>query len=527
MPLFSQPSINDDRGNPINLKKNPLEDLVSLKNIGQQKGKPDPELQTPAGFTDPSKFLISNNADELGVTIPVDRDPKSSKNSTNSKDKANQDYTASFNDPRDNDFRHGQDTSWSDKGGLKDRLIPDSGTSTKDIYLTSFLATSNTNEDPTMLGYDIHIDFDGSPLFNGAIEDFINQFTNTTEISSRLDIYNRFKFQFLSFFRSDITPAPAGSPLESVSDPIKAYYIKKITGMDKLNEANLSNDSKKSFVNYGEDFITLTLNEDVTQNMGYLSSLYKALSWSRINGKQVIPANLLRFNLILTVSEIRKYNRVIKFDRDDLRLYPDLISRYNYNLYECQLFFPKLPHGDSLDMSSPSLVESYEIQFNYKFSTLRFDKFKFDGTDIMTNYFIDNQFTNPNRVTPSNGNLSKVGSSIELRNKPYPLSQIISDPESTNSLTQNAAQKSTFKDNMKRLGGDLKRAAVREINRQIITQARLLNRTLDNIRNSIPLAGRMSAPTNVYEQDQLSLATDVQNSIRNFVGRSIKGFFQR
>jgi hypothetical protein len=80
---------------------------------------------------------------------------------------------------------------------------------------------------------------------------------------------------------------------------------------------------------------------------------------------------------------------------------------------------------------------------------------------------------------------------------------------------------------MKRLGGDLKRAAVREINRQIITQARLLNRTLDNIRNSIPLAGRMSAPTNVYEQDQLSLATDVQNSIRNFVGRSIKGFFQR
>jgi hypothetical protein len=50
---------------------------------------------------------------------------------------------------------------------------------------------------------------------------------------------------------------------------------------------------------------------------------------------------------------------------------------------------------------------------------------------------------------------------------------------------------------------------------------------LDNIRNAIPLAGRMSSPTNVYEQDQLSLATDVQNAIRNFVGRSVRGFFKR
>lgn len=516
MPLFSQPSLNDDRGNPINLKKNPLEDLLNLKNVGEQKGKSDPKLGTPTGFTDPSKFLISNNPDELGVNIVA----KGSVASTaNSKNDSNIKYTDSFGDKRDNDFRHGQDTSWTDKGGLKDRLVPDGGVNAKDTYLASFMATSNTNEDPTMLGYDLRIDFTNSPLFNGAIEDFISKFTDTAEIASRLEIYNRFKIQFLSFFRSDV-----GVP--GVSDPIRSYYVKKISGLNKLIEANLSNDSKKSFVNYGEDFITLTLNEDVTQNMGYLSSLYKSLSWSRINGKQVIPANLLRFNLILTITEIRKYNRVIKYNASDLSYYPDLISKYDYNLYECQLFFPTMPHGDALDLSSPSLVDSYDIQFNYKFSTLRFDKYKFEGSDVMNSYFIDNQFVNPNQITPFNGNLSRVGSSIELTNKSPRLSAIDTNTP-TNSLTQDAAQRSTFKDNMKRLGGDLKRAAVREINRQVITQARLLNRTLDNIRNSIPLAGRMSAPTNVYEQDQLSLATDVQNSIRNFVGKSLKGFFQR
>lgn len=520
MPLFTQPSLNDDRGNPITLRKNPVEDLLNLKDIGEQKGKADPVLGTPTGFTDPSKFLISNNPDELGVGIIQ----TGTVSNTNDRNKANQEYTRSF-DKRDVDFHHGQYTSF----GRKDEIIPvgdpnaKDPVNTKDIYLASFIATSNTNEDPTMLGYDISIDLISSPLFNGAVIDFINSFPNTDEIKSRLELYNRFRDQFLSFFKSN---APNSSGL-NLSDPIKAYYIKKITGLDRLNESNLSNDTKKSFVNYGEDFITLTLNEDVTQNMGYLASLYKALSWSRINGKQVIPANLLRFNLILTVTEIRKYNRVIKASNSDLAYYPDLISKYTYDLYECQLFFPKMPHGDELDMSAPSLVDSYSIQFNYKFSTLKFDRFSFQGTDVMSNYFIDNASVDINKITPVNGNLKVTNNSIGLIGKTYTIKPIQSVGQSTNSLTQNAQQRSVFKDNLKRLGGDLKRAAVKEVNRRIITQARLLNKALNDIRNSIPYAGRMSAPTNVYEQDQLSLSTDVQNSIRNFVGRSLKGFFQR
>jgi hypothetical protein len=76
-----------------------------------------------------------------------------------------------------------------------------------------------------------------------------------------------------------------------------------------------------------------------------------------------------------------------------------------------------------------------------------------------------------------------------------------------------------------KLKGDLKNAAVREVNRQIRTQAALLNKTLNNIRDSIPYAGKMSAPTNVYDTTNSPLKNDVVNSVRDFVGGSLKGFF--
>ena len=69
-------------------------------------------------------------------------------------------------------------------------------------------------------------------------------------------------------------------------------------------------------------------------------------------------------------------------------------------------------------------------------------------------------------------------------------------------------------------------AGIREINRQLTLKARILNKTINNIRTSIPGIGKMSEPTNVYS-GQGQLESDVRNSIRNFVGDSIKGFFKK
>jgi hypothetical protein len=75
------------------------------------------------------------------------------------------------------------------------------------------------------------------------------------------------------------------------------------------------------------------------------------------------------------------------------------------------------------------------------------------------------------------------------------------------------------------IGQGLKRAAINEVNRQIITQAALLNKTIDNIRNSVGL-GRMSEPTNVYTGTN-AFRNDVINTFRNALGNSVKSFFSK
>ena len=67
-----------------------------------------------------------------------------------------------------------------------------------------------------------------------------------------------------------------------------------------------------------------------------------------------------------------------------------------------------------------------------------------------------------------------------------------------------------------------------EVNRQVISRFKLINKTFDNIRNQIPYAGRMSQPTNVYtDAEQQSFKNDGINAVRDFVGNSIKSFFKK
>lgn len=525
MPNFS---INDDRGNPLNLN-NPASNVLNLIS-GRQKGVPTQDdidkygdvgqnkdkATSLKGFTSPENFLFTNNPTEVGNSIVTDPTKRTDTNKRNIQNKQDQKV---FDQARGGvEFQHVLDKNLIPVP--EEAIIGSTGESRtaypdlKQIYLGSFVTTSNDNEDPTMLGYDLEIDVIDSPLFNGAVEDFIATLSKDEEVASRLDIIRDFKEQFFKFFNTNSNQV----------NP-KVYYFKEIKGLDRLVEANTSADTKKSFVNYGEDFITINLNEDVTQNMGYLSALYKSLSWSRINGKQVIPANLLRFNLNITITEIRKYKRFFSAANNpkELQTYADKISKYKYSLYECQFFFPKMPHGESLDLSSPKIMEGYEIQFNYKFSTLKFYRFKYDKSASVSPRILDNRFVDMNKVGREDSVLVSSGNGIKTAQG----QQALSPMPGTTPSPQTATEKSQFRQSLERLGGDLKRAGINEINRRIITQARLLNRTLDNIRNAIPLAGRMSSPTNVYEQDQLSLATDVQNAIRNFAGRSVRGFFKR
>ena len=384
-----------------------------------------PGFESKSGFTKP-----------LSVPVEISKlnfDPKKLKNESQpalERIKTRKQYYNLFDDYADKQFTHLLDY-FSAQIGLGDlRPIPAGtyvngqtiGPNTKDIYLGSFIKTLDDNEDPTMLGYDLKIRTADSPLFNGVVESFIKQFGDygNSEIASRGGILAAFKEQFFKFFRTDSSFRPEFDG----NDGVKAYYLKKLTGLNKLNDTSDSSESKQ-FVDYGKDFITLGFNEDVTQNAAYLASLYKALSYSRLNGKQILPENVLRFDVDVEITEIRKYKRVFKNIADNkLQFVADKISKYTYTLYECQFFFPNLPHNDSLDLSGAAAVEDFELKFNFKWSTLKFSKFYYNTeNEIVINEFgLDNKYLNPTSLKPNstNNNVIVDGAITSLPNTEIP-----------------------------------------------------------------------------------------------------------
>lgn len=360
-----------------------------------------------------------------------------------------------------------------------------------DMYLSSFVSTEQDNEDPVSFGYDLIINYANSPLFNGAIEDFITQFSSYSEVRSRMDILEKFKSQFFKFFKVD---SPTSLNLNGIIP--RTYYLKKLSGLDGLSEAILPEKSKQ-FVDYNKDLLTLTLNEDVGVNTGYLAALYKTLTWSKVHGKKMFPDNLLRFDMEIVVTEARRYNRASKNDDSTINQYADLISRYRYKVYECQFFFDKMSHGDTIDMWSLGLSDGFDIKINYKFSTVKFEKFTnfdFVNNAIIVNYgstaSIDNSKVDLTKIDPADTNKFSINNgAIQLSPIEYVLNKYSGyAPNSTTGLatdTYRALYGSNTTDDIyaKRL------ANMHEFNtaNTLSLRQELLNKTLDNINSEFSL----------------------------------------
>ena len=277
--------------------------------------------------------------------------------------------------------------------------------------LGSYPGTPYENSDPVIYGFEIIFDTFSSPLLNGSVEDFIEQFSFVSEIASRAIVIDDFKRQFSKIFRTKgsldsskraytsdnvlINKQRDGQSMVSNADGLlfnianadsqtnlyrpgkKAYlgyYLQKVTGLAKLSESNTS-EVKKYLVDYGKDVIVLSFLEDVSATMGALAHLYKLLYWSKPNGKNIIPENLLRFNCDIIVSECRNFSRVRKStNTGDLEVIKDNVSRYIYQLRECQFYFDKMPHEDAIDMGNIKQHETYDVSFDYKYSATKFEK---------------------------------------------------------------------------------------------------------------------------------------------------------
>ena len=478
----------------------------------------------------------------------------------------------------------------------------------RDFDFAHFTEILYDNEDPVAFGYDLRINWLTSPLFNGSIISFINSFSQSIDdIENRRSVWVDFCNQFFKFFkltqptelknysvdfynqnwdkisesatssniksqkgeftapRSDLYYGTGefgkrnkeGKTLPEVvvtssvdgSNNPKIYYLKKISGLDNLVEKGVSvnSDKVKSMVDYGNDVIKLTLYEDTSINTGYLASLYKLLSWSRRNGRQVIPENLLRFNVDIIVTEIRDFERVVKSkDNKDLIAYADKTTKYIYHLYDCQFQFDNLSHGNDIDMTEKKFTDDFDIEFNYKFSTMDMWRFTYPG-NVGTQSSLDLHIVDGKNGTSTTSNQPQYLSaflSYSSRLKDKSESALDNADQKSSDDIMNSKKKkfdnfisseaptlekvkkqSIGKQILKNLENKAKKAVVKEINRQITTQARLLNKAIDDIRNTVGggILSKMSSPTNVYQQDQFK--DDMRNAFRDFVGQSVRGFF--
>ena len=467
--------------------------------------------------------------------------------------------------------------------------------------------TPYENTDPVMFGFEIIIDLINSPLLNGSVEDFIASFPYVNEIATRRKVMGDFRQQFLKIFKtkgtfrvgpdkptasiktSNYANTDNGSKMFSSGKPAyMSYYLKKIQGLEKLIEANVP-DKNKALIEYRKDLLKLTFTEDVSLDMGTLAYLYKLLYWSKPNGKNIVPENLLRFNCDIVISEMRHFNRVRKgITNGDLEIVKDNLSRYVYTLNECQFWFDQPGHESEVDLSNPKTFDDFVVTLDYKYATTKFERWTPDGAGFgkyvsynngamwkvgnpgarssfgpsaSTEGFSDEKdIAVPRFYSNSGGNTLRqngVGSAIVLDsyNPSFTVNESVEKPVTGSASTSKKSGDETqegdamdekkalrkkkrkegfdaFKERStkagKILGSKLKTTLQNEVRAQVNTRLRLLNNTLDKLRNEGGF-GRMREPTNVYKNydNPLGISSgaffDVQNSLRDFAGDALGG----
>jgi hypothetical protein len=494
-------------------------------------------------------------------------------------------YYSIFNDTSTDFFKHGLHID--DRTNVKtnnDYLHGNDGSNPDEqnpYGLGSFVESSYENSDPVMFGFEIVMHGQTSPLFNGGVEDFIGQFGPLiSEVQSRTDVISNFKQQFFKFFKSDSQTTNTGTDIKSAQSYL-GYYLKKVSGLENLVESNTS-DKHKSFVDYKKDIIKLSFTEDVSLSLGSMASLYKLLYWSRINGKNVIPQNLLRFDCDIIVTEVRNFSRVKKAlnGGNGVQMLKENLSRYVYSLYECQMFFDKMPHDGDIDLgAAPKTFDNYEISFNYKFSSMKFQKWvpkyealsnsfsgkpdpKYSGGGQYV--YLSNDRMNPFQVKTNETTNVNAGNDTIVASGQQPINTLLqsfylsdktttagpdaqnpenqdsidsflassNSPGSTsNSMASSPSSLQQFKMNSeaaaKNLAKNVANSAIAEVNNSISIRARLLSNTINKITSALGI-GALSPPTNVYiPSSGSSLATrffyDVRGDLRTFLGESLGG----
>lgn len=289
-------------------------------------------------------------------------------------------------------------------------------------------STLNLDEDPTIFGFDIVI-LDKSALFND-IDGFISfgESNKIKDISERRETYDNFITQFAKFFNVD-DRNKENFKSNNGFNSFKTHYLYGIQGLDQLiHHTGMGYEGGKQMVNFGTDKITIKLNEDIGINAGYLSALYRTLIYSKINGRMVIPENLLRFDMSIIISEVRNMNRVsnavAKSNKNSYDMIPvlnDNVSRYIFTLYDCQLNFNKYSFGNDIsqggnDGSMDGVSNGIEFDVYFKYVGMEMEKFDFRPSLPDEAKYLNDSKINPNTFQSNSEVDSEINQQTDASN---------------------------------------------------------------------------------------------------------------
>ena len=303
-----------------------------------------------------------------------------------------------------------KESFWYDNGDtevdgktIQKEYDQDTNTFKRALYSNSEFGSYRINdfwyEDPFYPAFELFF-YDDSPFFIGddtieetpkdnSLKKFLFEYRGLDPVGyqARFNLWKEFKRVFFKIFNKEIER----NDHRNLKN--KVYYITKIAGLENLNH---------KFINYGEDKITITLNEDVSMLAYYISELYNNLIYSYRNQRYMFPENVLRFDLMIKINDIRKFqipqsdnipSQTMPINRDylDNKKIKNIIAPESYILYrlhDCTFnFFESRNHGNEIEIGGYGVGQTYVAQ------TLSFDIFYKSVTRISSYPLIKDSYS--------------------------------------------------------------------------------------------------------------------------------------
>lgn len=319
-----------------------------------------------------------------------------------------------LNDSKKENFwyldNNGQDKSVG--RDIQKKYDDDTNTFKRSLYSEyGFRGSDFWYEDPLIPSFELFFD-EETPFFSNtksqnSLLSFIDKYQtiDTLGYTRRYNLLTEFKKVFWKIFEN----SSQSNSNRNISN--KAYYVTKVAGLNNLN---------KKMIKYGDDKITITLNEDVSMIAWYLVELYNNITYSYKNQRHMFPENVLRFNMNIKINDIRNFtipqNKAQASDTtainknlltNNIKNVISPKSSIMYTLHDCNFNF-----NDSRNYGDEIEIGGYGANTNTTPATLSFDIYYKSVSRVSNFPLIENSMT----IQPYEDSFSQYNTATDYYN---------------------------------------------------------------------------------------------------------------